>query len=268
MDLNQLAQLSFQTIRVQADSPVCTIQMYRPQAKNTINNVLLQEMTQVLTALKTSDCTVVVLEGLPEVFCFGADFNAMAQANKAGGAEQNQQENNPEFLYDLWHLLATGPYMTVAHVRGSVNAGGVGFVAACDLVVADKTVTFALSELLFGLIPACVMPFLVRKIGMQKAHYLTVTTQTVSAERAAEWGLVDDLAESSKPLLRKHLMRLRRMSGKTITRYKKFINGMNPILTNAKNIALATNTEVFSDEENLLAIRRYVEQGIFPWEKN
>lgn len=268
MDLAHLAQLNFQTIRVQADAPVCTIQIYRPEAKNTINNVLLQEMTQVLTALESSDCNVVVLEGLPEVFCFGADFNAMAQANQTGGAAQNRADNNPEFLYDLWQRLATGPFITVAHVRGTVNAGGVGFVAACDLVVADKSVTFALSELLFGLIPACVMPFLVRKIGMQKAHYLTVTTQTIDANKAAEWGLIDDLGDNSKPLLRKHLMRLRRMNNKTIMRYKKFINGINPILTNVKDIALETNAEVFSDEENLLAIRRYVEQGIFPWEKN
>ena len=112
------------------------------------------------------------------------------------------------------------------------------------------------------------MPFLVKKVGIQKAHYLTVTTQTISVERAAEWGLVDDLGEQSKPLLRKHLMRLRRMSKKTVVRYKSFINEFNPILITAKNTSLAMNKEVFSDQDNLKAIRRYVEEGIFPWEKN
>ncbi|MCY7297028.1 enoyl-CoA hydratase/isomerase [Alteromonas sp. a30] len=255
--------MAFQTIRVQIDNPICTIQLYRPEANNTINGTMLQELTQLLTALQATECTVVVLEGLPEVFCFGADFGAMAESHQSHG----EVENDPEFLYNLWLLLATGPFMTIAHVRGKVNAGGVGFVSACDLVIADTTVTFSLSELLFGLIPACVMPFLVRKVGTQKAHYLTVTTQTISAEKATEWGLVDDLGEKSKPLLRKHLMRLRRMSKKTITRYKRFISEINPILTTAKNTSLSMNAEVFSDQDNLNAIRRYVEEGIFPWEK-
>jgi len=62
----------------------------------------------------------------------------------------------------LWLRLATVRTVTISHVRGKANAGGIGFVAASDIVLADETAQFSLSELLFGLYPACVLPFLIR----------------------------------------------------------------------------------------------------------
>lgn len=250
---------AFQTIKVRQEQNLCYVQLYRPEANNTINSLLLQEVDQVFEAMKHTEVTIMILEGLPEVFCFGADFNAMADPN-------DNQHNDPGFLYDLWHKIATGPYISIAHVRGKVNAGGVGFVAACDMVLSDETATFALSELLFGLMPACVMPFLIRKVGFQKASFLTTSTQTIDVETAAQWGLVDEVQVNSIALLRKHLVRLRRLNKKAITRQKAFINKVNPILAQSKDAAVGANLEVFGDAENLAAINRYVQHGIFPWE--
>ena len=95
--------------------------------------------------------------------------------------------------------------MSIAHVRGKANAGGIGFVAACDIVLADSAAVFSLSELLFGLMPACVLPFLVRRIGFAKANAMTLSTQPVGVQVAREWGLVDAFEENSDNLLRKHL---------------------------------------------------------------
>jgi len=120
--------------------------------------------------------------------------------------------------------LATGPYVTIAHVRGTANAGGVGFVAASDIVLADETAQFSLSELLFGLYPACVMPFLIRRIGFQKANYFTMMTKPISAMLACEWGLVDAVEPVSEVLLRRHLQRLRRLSKTAIRRYKTYMS--------------------------------------------
>ena len=110
---------------------------------------------------------------------------------------------------------------------GMANGGGVGFVAASDIVLADETAQFGLSELLFGLFPACVLPFLIRRIGFQKAHYLTLMTQPISAQQAQTWGLVDACAKRSDSLLRKHLLRLSRLSKASIRRYKKYIRDLN-----------------------------------------
>lgn len=253
--------MSYQTIRVRFQEPVCFLQFNRPEANNTINDLMIEECRQVL-ALCEEAITVVVLEGLPEVFCFGADFQGMHAEMKHG----QLNEQNPEPLYDLWLKLATGPYITVSHVRGKANAGGMGFVAASDIVLADQTAQFSLSELLFGLFPACVLPFLIRRIGFQKAHYLTVMTQPVSVQQAHTWGLVDAYDVQSESLLRKHLLRLRYLSKIGITRYKGYMGSLNDSLVQSKSLSIAANREVFSDPRNLQGIFRYIEKGQFPWE--
>jgi polyketide biosynthesis enoyl-CoA hydratase PksH len=253
--------MSYQTIIVRFQEPVCFLQFYRPDANNTINDRLVEECRQVL-ALCEESITVVVLEGLPEVFCFGADFLGMHKKMAIG----QRSEQGPESLYDLWLKLATGPYITISHVRGKANAGGIGFVAASDVVLADQTAQFSLSELLFGLFPACVLPFLIRRVGFQKAHYLTLMTKPISVQQAQAWSLVDAYDAQSESLLRKHLLRLRRLSKMGISRYKRYMNGLYDSLLQNKSLALSANKEVFSDPHNLQGIFRYVETGQFPWE--
>src|SRR5262249_17859419 len=151
---------------------------------------------------------------------FGADFNALAKQPE----HARRGADAPRALYDLWLRMATGPYVTVAHVRGKANAGGVGFAAACDIVLADDTAQFSLSELLFGLSPACVLPSLIRRIGCQKAHYLTLLTQPIGAAQALQWGLADAVEAESDALLRRHLSRLRRLSKQAVRRYKSYMS--------------------------------------------
>ncbi len=170
-------------------------------------------------------------------------------------------------MYDLWSLLAKGPWVSVAHVRGKVNAGGVGFVAACDVVLADETAVFSLSELLFGLFPACVIPFLIRRVGFQKAHYMTLMTQPASVAEALRWGLVDAFERDSANLLRKHLLRLRRLSSDGIVRYKRYVHSIEDSLDRCRSQAIAANRQLFSDGESLRKISRYIETGRFPWEE-
>ncbi|MCP4285433.1 MAG: enoyl-CoA hydratase/isomerase [Gammaproteobacteria bacterium] len=254
--------MSYHTLQVRFQEPICFLQLDRPEADNAINERLIEECRQVL-ALCEESITVVVLEGLPEVFCFGADFQGI-HAHMASG---QQWEQDPEPLYDLWLKMATGPYITVSHVRGKANAGGVGFVAASDIVLADQTAQFSLSELLFGLFPACVLPFLIRRIGFQKAHYLTLMTKPISVQQAHAWGLVDAYEAQSESLLRKHLLRLRRLSKIGIMRYKRYMNGLHDSLLHSKSLAVAANKEIFSEPRTLQGIFRYVETGQFPWEE-
>nr|DAC82033.1 TPA_exp: enoyl-CoA hydratase [Kiritimatiellota bacterium] len=254
---------TYQTIQVRFDGPVCYLQIHRPEANNTINDILVEECLQLLEVYEDS-INVLVLEGLPEVFCFGADFQGLQQEAASG----QEREQNPEPIYDLWLKLATGPYITIAHVRGKANAGGIGFVAACDIVLADETAVFSLSELLFGLLPACVLPFLIRRMGFQKSHYMTMMTQPVSVQQAQSWGLVDAYEASSENLLRKHLLRLRRLSKAGILRYKRYMSKLDDSLIRMKSEAMSANLEVFTDKENLAKIARYVETGSFPWEES
>src|SRR4051794_19521431 len=203
-------RLTYTALRVRDSGPTLHVQIYRPEAQNAIDATLVAELNQLLSLASDGDTRVVVLEGLPEVFCFGADFSVISRAAREGAGTVF----DPEPMFDLFQRIAFGNFLTIAHVRGKTNAGGVGFVAASDLVIADETAVFGLSELVFGLIPAVVLPFLIRRTGFQRAHYLAATTQTIDVKRAAEWGLVDAYDANSAALLRKHLARMSRMSKK------------------------------------------------------
>lgn len=252
----------YETIQVRIEEDIYFIKIYRPEANNTINDRLIAEFSEVLDLCKES-VKIVVLEGLPEVFCFGADFQEIQKSFELDGPHRGQK---PEPLYNLWLQLSSGPYISIAHVRGKANAGGIGFVAACDVVLCEEKAIFSLSELIFGVMPACVLPFLIRRMGFAKANYMTLMTQPVSAKQACEWGLVDAFEQNSEDLLRKHLLRLRRLNKIGIMRHKRYMNGLDDALAASKSKALEANLEVFSDRNNIEKIARYVKTGKFPWE--
>ena len=250
----------YDTVRTRWEGDICYLQMYRPDANNTINDTLVEECGAVLRECEAS-AKIVVLEGLPEVFCFGADLQTLSEARV-----RESHQHNAEALYALWLRFKRGPFISIAHVRGKVNAGGVGFAAACDLVLCEEKATFSLSELLFGLVPACVLPFLVERIGSARANAMTLMTQPVPGKQAQAWGLADACSENSENLLRIHLLRLRLLPKEGIARYKLYMGSLNNSVDASLPMAVACNAEVFSDEKNLAKIDRYLVTGKFPWE--
>jgi 3-carboxymethyl-3-hydroxy-acyl-[acp] dehydratase len=261
MSSSGLSNREYETLRVRFEEQTCFLQLHRPEADNTISRTLIDECLQVL-ALCEGQVTTVVLEGSPTVFCLGADFRAIHDQIEDGRPQQGSAER----MYRLWLQLATGPYVTVAHVRGRVTAGGVGFVAACDVVVARADAQFSLSEMLFELFPACVMPFLVRRIGPQRARYLTLMTKPIDAAQALSWGLADAVDKESEKLLRSHLRRLRCLSKDAVARYKRYASELSGQLLADMPLAVNANEAMFSNRATLEAIHRYVETGRLPWE--
>ena len=144
----------------------------RPEPR--IDDALLAGLHAALDRCEAEGVSVLILRGQPTVFCAGGDFGALVES---GRTDPGGGVADPAPLYDLWLRLTEAPFVSVSVVRGRVNAGGVGLVAATDLVIAEPGASFALSELLFGLFPACVLPFLVRRVGAQRAHQLTLTTR-------------------------------------------------------------------------------------------
>jgi polyketide biosynthesis enoyl-CoA hydratase PksH len=252
--------MSYLTIDFRLNESIGIIRFKRPEANNSINDLMIKECLSAV-ALCEESATIVVIEGAPEVFCVGADFREVIAKN----AEGRINELSPEPLYDLWLKLATGSFVTVAHVRGKTTAGGVGFVAASDIVLANESAQFGLSELLFGLTPAYVLPFLIRRIGFQRAHFMTLSTQSISVQQALEWGLVDAYETKSEILLRRYVNRFRRLTKAGVSRYKIYVNSISDGIYKAKTAAMATSKEAFTNRQNLESIGRYIEKGLFPW---
>lgn len=250
--------MTYATLMVERADGICTVSPARPDLGHVINGPFLAELTDVVRGCEAADGpSVLVLSGGTQVFCGGGDFQAVAESDAV---------LDPTPLYDLWRRLASGPFVSVAVTRGRVNAGGVGLAAACDMVLADHSASFALSELLFGLFPACVLPFLIRRVGEQRAHYLTLSTQPVNAAQALAWGLVDGVEDAVDGLLRKHLLRLRRLDKSAIGRYKLYRHDLSALIDAARPPALEANRMMFSDPATRAGIRRYVTEQKFPWE--
>ncbi len=249
--------MTYETLIVTMAEGVCRIRLNRPGADNAITAHMIVEIGEVLDRCAREAVSVIVLEGGADVFCVGGDFQAVSGAASAG---------DPAPLYDIWLALAQGPFVTIAVVQGRVNAGGVGFVAACDIAIAGQGASFGLSELLFGLYPACVLPFLVRRVGVQRAHYLTLMTRPIGAAAAHEAGLVDVRADDTELALRQHLTRLRHLRKPAIARYKSYLGGITGDLTADRASALSANRAMFADPEVIADIRRYVTERKLPWE--
>ena len=228
-----------------------------------IDDALLAGLHAALDRCEAEGVSVLILRGQPTVFCAGGDFGALVES---GRTDPGGGVADPAPLYDLWLRLTEAPFVSVSVVRGRVNAGGVGLVAATDLVIAEPGASFALSELLFGLFPACVLPFLVRRVGAQRAHQLTLTTRPLPAREALDWALVDVLDEDLEGALRRQLLRLRRVGRAGLLRYRAFRAKLQGDPRSDREAALAANRAMFADEDVRRAIRRYVESGRFPWE--
>ena len=248
----------YATVRASRVDGVCRLRLHRPEHDNAIDPTMVRECHAALDEHEHA-ATVVVVEGLPEVFCSGADFGGYRD-------DAPSEVYDPAPLYDLWTRLSEGPFVTVAHVRGKTMAGGVGFVAACDVVIADQTATFALSELLFGLYPAMVLPFLARRAGHQRAHYLTLTTKAVTAREAARWGLVDVCAERSEVALAQHLRRLTKLPKQGVAAYKRYMAGLAGSADRFRDTAVTANRAIFADPANIERISRFAADGTLPWE--
>lgn len=252
--------MRYSAIRTRIDGTVLFLQLYRPEARNAINSLLVEECAAVLDEYSEA-VNVVVVEGLPEVFSIGADFQEVL-------ASSGRQRGGPdaENLYNLWCKLSDGAFVSVAHARGKILAGGVGFVAACDVVIGNISAQFSLSEMLFGLYPACVMPFLARRVGLQRSRTMTLTAQTISAEVAQTWGLVDACDGDSDKLITRYLARIKLINKDVIRRYKDYARFVGTNLSSCKERALAENRLMFSNPEHMAAISRYLESGLMPWE--
>ncbi|MEM1168623.1 MAG: enoyl-CoA hydratase/isomerase [Cyanobacteria bacterium P01_H01_bin.35] len=253
--------MEYKTLKITYQPAVKRIQINRPEANNSINSQLTEELLSVLqSAEEEEEIKVLVLEGLPEVFCTGMDFKEVIAGKDI---DTKASSNN---YYNICQQMCQSNKVVISVVRGKVQAGGVGFVAASDLVIADETATFVLSELLFGLLPACVLPFLIRRVGFQKAYRLALTTQQISATEAQNWGLVDECSAKPDKILGQYLRRLKYLPSSGIKNLKNYISKLWIIEQETQDLAVNTITNLVESPEIKEKIQRFVKEGLLPWQ--
>jgi methylglutaconyl-CoA hydratase len=92
------------------------------------------------------------------------------------------------------------PVPTIAVVQGAAYGGGVGLVAACDVVLATASAQFALTEVKLGLVPAMISPFVIDAIGARQARRYFQTAERFDAAAAQRIGLVHEVVADETAL--------------------------------------------------------------------
>jgi methylglutaconyl-CoA hydratase len=171
-------------LRVEVARGVATLTLDSPANRNALSKAMRAQLrAAVEEALGDDAVRVLVLDHTGRVFCSGMDLAEAA----GGGAEQQGVREFPDLLQLLW----SSPKPVLAAVRGPARAGGVGLLAACDVVVAGSSATFGFSEVQLGLVPAVISAVVLPRMLPHVAHRLMLTGEVFDAATAAAGGLVD-----------------------------------------------------------------------------
>ena len=178
-------------IRISTQGQVATVVLNRPEVRNAFNDEVIAELTQAFVQQgNQADVRAIVLMAEGPAFCAGADLNWMRRM-----ADYTRDENlaDAEKLAFMLRTLYECPKPVIARVQGDVVAGGMGLVAACDMVVSVDTAHYCLSEVRLGLIPATISPYVIRAMGARAAHRYFLTAERFGAQEALRTGFVHEV---------------------------------------------------------------------------
>jgi methylglutaconyl-CoA hydratase len=194
-------ELKHLKLELQENAKLLRVRINRPEVRNAFNAELISEYQKVFAALSSGseanfrEVRAVILQGEGPAFCGGGDLNWMRS-----GLDMSH-EANLEDCQKLTHMFLTMdrcPVPVIGLVHGFAIGGGVGLVSVCDHVIAADSTVFSLSEVKLGLIPACIGPFVISKIGPSQARSLFVSGERFKAEKAMRINLVHEVCSEAE----------------------------------------------------------------------
>jgi len=183
-------------LRTERQGAVATIVLDRSGVGNAIDDELIARFADALAACGADPAVrVVVVTGAGRVFSAGADFRWMLRMRDAGTDANRDDARRTQRLFASVAELSKP---VVARVNGPARGGGVGLVAAADVVVASAEAHFAFTEVRVGIVPATIAPFVIARVGAARARRLFCTGETFAAADALAWGLVDRVVPAAE----------------------------------------------------------------------
>ena len=156
-----------------------------------MSKALVSQLRQGLCdASDDSAVRAVVLTHTGGTFCAGADLS-----EASGGDAAETVADNARQLTSVLRSILEMPKPVIGAIDGHVRAGGLGLVGACDIVVAGRNSTFALTEARIGVAPSIISLTLLPKMSARAAGRYFVTGEKFGADEAAEMGLVTIAAD-------------------------------------------------------------------------
>lgn len=177
----------YSQITVKIEASVAHVTLNRPQARNSLNARAIHELVNAFVSLGSDPSVkVVLLRGAgTDAFCAGADLQEL-KSNSSPDSRRSFFES----IANLVKSIESCPVPVVAMVCGFAMAGGLGLIAASDIVIAADNAAFALPEVGIGLAPLVVSAPLTGSMSQRGLAYLALTGERISAEEALRFGLV------------------------------------------------------------------------------
>ncbi len=183
-----LEGLDFQATKIDVRNNILTITLNRPEKKNALNNVMVNEINYALAFAKQEDSIrVIVIAAEGDIFCAGADLK-----------RQKSESNVPELkdANDISIALRHLYKPVICKIQGSVLAGALLMVANSTHSIAVKEAKFSAPEIKRGLWPFMVMAGLFRVMPKRAGLDFIMRGQPIDANKAEQWGLINQSVDS------------------------------------------------------------------------
>jgi enoyl-CoA hydratase len=165
------------------ENQVARLTINREEQRNSLTPRVIALFLEFLDQAESDDTVraVMVTGAGDRAFCSGADL---------GGAATEDGKASFQNYARLLKRMAAFPKPTIARINGYCLAGGMGFMMACDIVVARETAKFGTPEVNVGLFPMMIGALIFRNVLRKKAMQMVLLGEKLSASEALEMGLI------------------------------------------------------------------------------
>jgi enoyl-CoA hydratase len=188
--------MSEPVLLVEKSGEIATVTLNRPNAMNALSRELRGEIARAVDELEADPAIrVMILTGAGKAFCAGLDLKELGQKGLSNPNETITQGDPVRSLARF-----SGPI--IGAINGVAITGGFELALACDVLIASPNARFADTHARVGVMPGWgLSQKLSRAIGIYRAKELSLTGNFLSAQQAADWGLVNRVINHEEQLL-------------------------------------------------------------------
>lgn len=181
--------MMFETLRIETDERgVATLWLARGEKHNAMSGQMLRELNAAAAQLAADDAVrVVVLTGEGKSFCAGGDLRWMQDQMTASADERRAEAR---ILANALNALNILPKPLIGRVQGNAFGGGIGLMSVCDVAIGAQDAKFGLTEVKLGLIPATISPYVLARMGEDKARRVFMSARLFGADEAVSLNLL------------------------------------------------------------------------------
>ena len=182
--------MAYESILYESADGIARITLNRPERLNSFTRAMHGELRDALAKVGGDrGVRVLLLTGAGRGFCAGQDLSDRAVA--PGDAPVDLGESIESNYRPLVLALRSLPLPVVCAVNGVAAGAGANIALACDIVIATQSASFIQAFCKIGLVPdSGGTYFLPRLLGSARAMGLALLGDKLSAQQAAEWGLI------------------------------------------------------------------------------